>query len=188
MACQLDPRCRLLCRADLAPKAITHRMEGEAVWHSGRLLTKQLITITPLVGIPPGFMEETPAPHSSSCGQGNIVGAGGGVRFQQLGLFCPHACRFRGILAKFWALETHRQGGKGSYFDRVTLVVSQQRGQQDRGNISGHSDSSDYSDHICAIQRRPPSTLCVTSIGPVLWLLLRCFDDYLTCGQWSPMM
>ena len=99
---------------------------------------------------------------------GNIVGAGGGGGFQQLGLFCPHACRFRGILAKFWALETHRQGGKGSYFDRVTLVVSQQQGQQDRGNISGHSNSLDYSDHIGATKRGPPSTLCVTSIGPML--------------------
>ena len=172
MACQLDPRCRLLCRADLAPKAIMHRMEGGSSvtlgpaldktahynhapsWHSTRLYGGDTST--------PFFILRT----------GNIVGAGGGggggVRFQQLGLFCPHACRLRGILAKFWALETHRQGGKGSYFDRVTLVVSQQQGQQDRGNISGHSNSLNYSDHIGATQRRPPSTLCVTSIGPVL--------------------
>ena len=78
MACQLDPRCRLLCRADLAPKAIMHRMEGGSSvtlgpaldktahynhapsWHSTRLYGGDTST--------PFFILRT----------GNIVGAGGG--------------------------------------------------------------------------------------------------------------
>ena len=78
MACQLDPRCRLLCRADLAPKAIMHRMEGGSSVTLGPALDKT------------AHYNHAPSWHSTwlyggdtstpffILRTGNIVGAGGG--------------------------------------------------------------------------------------------------------------
>ena len=97
----------------LAPKAIRHRMEG--VWHSDpRCWQNSSLQSRPVVGIPEGFMGDTAAPHSSSRGQGGVeAGPGREAKFQQVRLFCPHACQFSGILAKFCDFGNAATGWEG---------------------------------------------------------------------------
>ena len=60
-------------------------------------------------------MGDTAAPHSSSRGQGRVKQVQGGreAKFQQVRLFCPHACRFSGILAKFCDFGNAATGWEG---------------------------------------------------------------------------
>lgn len=108
----------------------------------GLSLTKQLITIAPVVGIPGGlYGRHTSTPFLIQARQ--LQGRRGRGQFQQVGLFCPHACRLWGILAKFCEFGNASSGWEGRVILTEWHSGCHNSGVSNigRSHIIGHSDS-----------------------------------------------
>ena len=134
MVCQLDARCSVSQPLLWKPLGTGWRGGGCVTrsWQNSSLQSR------PVVGIPSRLYGRHTSTPFLIQGRG-----GGGAQFQQVGLFCPHACRLWGILAKFCEFGKARTGWEG----RVILTEwhfwchNSRVSNIGQSHISGHSDS-----------------------------------------------